>query len=332
MPLDPNGPVDVAPTPDTTAESSVAPDPGPTADGAPAVESRSGDETTAPEPTPGDEPAEDDGDGEGTEDDGEQTEEQQKLSRRERQRLREQERIEREVAERLAAKEREATEAAEREKREAEARKAREQAAREFAEYIGEPDEDARLRDEIADLNRQIRSEVANPNGADLDALEAKVSKAEARLAEITRARGFQDKIAANLWNGIEAHVMSPLQWPEFSDPATKQRYLGAEGGIAGALGVLKDVLRTAWQAEVDAERAETKKQHDSEVATLREELRGWRVRAGAEEVPDTTSGGPAVSSGAMTRTEFMRLPKEQKDRMRREQPAVVAAIYERSA
>lgn len=336
MPLDPTAPVAVAPAPDTVAEPSPAPDPGPTEDATPAAESPSEGEQPSETPTPeSEDPAEDDGDTEG--DDPAQTDEERKLSRRERQRIREQERIDKAVEERIAAREREREQAEAEKTRQAQTQEARAAAAKEFAAYIGEDGETDRLTNEIAELNRQIRSEVADPQGVDLDhpetGLLAEVAKKEARLAEIKRAQGFQEKIANNLWNGIEAHVMSPLQFPEFAnDPAAQARFVGAEGGIAGALKVAREVIRAAVVAEKDAEIEGLRKTHTSEKAALEADRNSWRVRAGGSEVADTSAGGAAALSGAMSRAEFMALPKERKDQIRRDQPALVAEIYSRSA
>jgi hypothetical protein len=293
---------------DTTAESSAAPESGPTVDDSSAVESQSGDTADDSTPTPeSDDSAEDDGEDE----EPEQTEEQKKLSRRERQKLREQERIDKAVEERFAAKEREAQAAEAEKQRQAQTQQAREAAAKEFAEYIGEDGETDRLNAEIADLNRQIRAEVSDPQGADLDGddgLLAQVAKREARLAEIQRAQGFQQKIANNIWNGIEYEILSPLQFPEFaSDPAAQARYRGAEGGIAGALKVAREVIRAAAIAEKDAEIVKIKESHQTAVKALEADRNGWRVRAGGEEVADTSAGGQAANGGGVYTRERLR-------------------------
>ena len=316
MQVDPSGSVAEATAPDTTAEPTTAPDTGSTVGDSSAVESPS-DEANAPDqPTPdSDDSAEDDGTDEGTE----QTEEQRRLSRRERQRLREQERIDQAVNERVAAREREQTETAERQQREAAAQKAREQSAREFAAYIGEEGESDRLGAENAELYDRLRTEIGSLDQEQFDEIDQKIQSNKARLADISRAQGFQEKIGANIWNGIEAHVMSPLAWPELSDPAAKRRYITAEGGIAGALNVLKDVLVSATEARKDAEIDALKKSHATEVSTFREEMRGYRVRAGLEEVPDTTSGGTAAADGlTLTVDRYSRMTSEQRAELRK--------------
>lgn len=295
---------------DTATDASAAPDSGPTAEASLVAEGQSDAADAADRPTPeSDEDAAEDGDddeGQDSEATAEQTEEQKKLSRRERQRLREQERIEREVAERLAAKEREQAEAAERQKREAEAQKAAAERQQRLAAFIGEPDAPgkpgtlAQLDQEIADLNRQIRAEITDPKGADLDALSAQVAEREARRDRLRENRTMVGEIEDLVWSAFGTDFASAAAFPEFSDPADKARYLRAEGGVRGALGVLRDVVRAAVTAEKDAEIAKLKAEHDSTVKTLREEMRGWRVRAGAEEVPDTTSGGQAATSGGV--------------------------------
>ena len=317
MQPDPTGSVSGVTAPDTTAEPSTAPETGPTAGGSPAVESQS-DEATEPsqQPTPGDEPAEDDGEDEGI--DSEQTDEQKRLSRRERQKLREQERIDKAVQSAIAVRDREATEAAERQKRETEAAAARAASAKEFAEYVGADGESDRLSTEIGELHKRLRAEIGTLTQDEFDELEADIRTRETRIADITRARGFQDKIAANIWNGIEAHMLHPLGWSEFSDQATRAKFLGAEGGIAGAWDVARDVLVAAVEGRKDVEIKALKESHASEVATLRDEVRGWRVRAGAEEAPDTTSGGSAATSGsALTPQRYAAMTFEQRQKLR---------------
>ena len=111
---------------------------------------------------------------------------------------------------------------------------------------------------------------------------------------------------------------MSPLAWPEMADAAAKQRYMTAEGGIAGALNVLRGVVVAAVESRKNAEIEGLKKVHDSETATLREEMRGWRVRAGAEEVSDTTSGGAAATSGgALTPERYARMTFEERQKLK---------------
>ena len=308
-----------ATAPDTTAEPTTAPDTGSTEAGSLAVESPSDDAEATSQPTPdSEESAEDDGDDEGTETTGEQTEEQKRLSRRERQRLREEERLHKAVADAIAERDRVANEAAERQLAEDMARKAREESQKRFVEYKGEQGENERLASEIADLNRQIRAEIANPAGVDLDDLEAQVSQKEARLADIQKAQGFEGAIREDIWNGIEAHMLTPLQWPEFSDQAARQRFLTTPGGIAGAWNTAREVLTAAIEARKDAEIATLKSDHESEVKTLREEMRGGRVRAGAEEVSDTTSGGAAaIADGALTPDRYSRMTSEQRAKLR---------------
>lgn len=306
QPADPTVAVADSAAADTTATSTDALATEPTSADGSTVESQGTDQATSDTPTPEDESsAEDDGDTEG--DDPAQTDEERKLSRRERQRIREQERIDKAVEERIAAREREREQAEAEKTRQAQTQEARAAAAKEFAAYIGEDGETDRLNAEIADLNRRIRSEVADPQGVDLDhpetGLLAEIAKKEARLADITRAQGFQEKIANNLWNGIEAHVMSPLQFPEFAnDPAAKARFVGAEGGIAGALKVAREVIRAAAIAEKDAEIEGLRKTHTSEKAALEADRNSWRVRAGGSEVADTSAGG-AASNGAVIYT-----------------------------
>ena len=239
--------------------------------------------------------------------------------RRDRRIKREQERIDQAVNERVAAREREQTETAERQQREAAAQKAREQSAREFAAYIGEEGESDRLGAENAELYDRLRTEIGSLDQEQFDEIDQKIQSNKARLADISRAQGFQEKIGANIWNGIEAHVMSPLAWPELSDPAAKRRYITAEGGIAGALNVLKDVLVSATEARKDAEIDALKKSHATEVSTFREEMRGYRVRAGLEEVPDTTSGGTAAADGlTLTVDRYSRMTSEQRAELRK--------------
>lgn len=238
--------------------------------------------------------------------------------RRENRIKREQERIEQAVADRLAAIERERTEAAEATKRKEAAKKAREAAAKEFAVYVGEDGEADRLNAEIADFTRKIRAEVADPQGVDTDELEAEIARREGRLSEIQKGQKHHDAVAQNIWNGIEAHIYSPLSWPELADQATKQRYLQAPGGIAGALSTLKEIVVASVEARKDAEIAEITKAHAAKVATLEDAVREWRVRAGGAEVVDTTSGGSAVAiSGVLTPERYAGMTTEERQKLR---------------
>jgi hypothetical protein len=223
--------------------------------------------------------------------------------RRERRQQREQERIDRAVEERIAAKERERQAETDRQQREAEAQKAREERTKRFAAYIGEDGETDRLTAEVNELNRRIRAEIATIDQDSLDKIEADIRSKEARIASIREARGFEGEIRQDIWNGIEGQILSVLRHPEFADQATKARYLNAEGGIAGALDVYREVVREAAKSEAAAEIAEIKKAHATEKASLEAVARDWRIRAGGEEVPDTTSGGSAgVGTEVFTR------------------------------
>lgn len=320
MQPDPTGSAAPAPEPDT------APSPAdalatsePTDAGLSDAEDRAGDDAAGSTPTPDDESAEDDGDDEGTETTGEQTEEQKRLSRKERQRLREQERIDKAVADAIAVKERERQEQAETAKREADAEKARAERAKKFAEYIGEAGEVDRLNSEIGDLNRRVRGEIGTLTQEQFDQIEADIRTKEARIASIQQAQGFEGAIREDIWNGIEAAMYRPLAWPEFADPATRQRFLSSPGGIAGAWDTARDVLNAAKDAERDAALAERDKKHAADKATWESELRTWRVRAGAEEVPDTTSGGAAAISdaGVLTPERYAAMSFEDRQKLR---------------
>lgn len=300
MQADPSGPGADVSAPDTTASPSVAPDTGPTPEGLLAVERPSDDTDATDQPTPDDESAEDDGADEGEHpDQPDQTEEQKKLSRRERQRQREEERIAKAVQERFEQAERERQTA----EQQAKVEQARAERQKALAAYRGEEGEHARLTAEIADLNRQIRSELSNPQGIDLDAVEQQIAQKEARLGSITQAQAFEGEIAQGIWNGIEAAMLSPLQWPELSGPELRQKYLSAEGGIVGCLQIAREAIVAAKDAEKASALKAQADQHATALKALEADRNAWRVRAGGAEAADTSSGGTAANGSGLIYT-----------------------------
>lgn len=256
-----------------------------------------------------------------------QTEEEKSKAqrRRERRQAREQERIQQAVAAEIAQRE-------QRQQQEATTRaqqKATEDAARarqeKLAAFLGTPDAPekpgtlAALRSEIDDLNRQIRSEMVNPAGADLDALAAQVSEKESSLTRLTENNRMAAEIENLVWSTFETDFVSATAFPELADPATKNRYLRAEGGVRGALGVFRDAIIAAKDAEKASELAALTTKHQSQVKALEADRAAWRARAGGAEVADTAPGGAPISAGglALTPERYAAMSYEDRQKLR---------------
>lgn len=336
-----------APTPSDTADGAAdalgTTEPTEAASGA--AEGQGDGVANDPTTPPGDTPAEDRGDDEGEPDEadaeeteGDEPEGERKLSRKERQRLREEERIAAAVQAEVAKRESERAQAEEARRQQEQSQEAARKRNAELAEFVGEPDTAERpgtirrLDAEIADLNAKIRAELTNPQGLDLDGMVAEVAKKEADKAAFVKANQMAGRIEEHVWSTFGADFAAAANFPEFGDdPAKKARYLNAQGGVAGALRALVDVANEAKDAHYTAEIAKINEKNAAQLKAAQADRDAWRVRAGGGEAVVEQDGTP-ISIGAMTREQFLALPREQKERMRRDQPAAVAAIYQRSA
>ena len=187
------------------------------------------------------------------------------------------------------------------------------------------------LTREIDDLNRQIRSELTDPKGADLDALAVAVAEREGAKSRLIDNNGMAGTIEEMVWDTFSAEFQSLAMRPEIAgDPAKQQRYLNAPGGVKGAVNTLCDMVAASVEARKDAEIAEIRTKAAQELKAMTADRDIHRFNAGAGPAPETV--GAATASGALTRQQFMALPQEQKDKIRREQPQVLADIYSRSA
>jgi hypothetical protein len=317
---------------DTAAPPEAAPDTGPTPSGDAVERPSDGDAISAP-PPPGDQPAEDTGEGtddDTSDDDAPRSEEEQKLSRSERRRLREQERIDKAIEERWA--ERERVREAERATAEAEAkaREAQQAYHKRFGDLVGTPEKRAELQAEIHALVSETTS--INPEEADWEALQ-KLNKARLSLAEkqADMRRLEQNERTFNDLREFEFEVTKAdyLRLAESLPPEHQKAYLSSQT-IPEALQRLEAglVAREAAKAKAEVAKveAEWRSRYEKEVAAHAE------TRTGVPGAGPSTAGGGLSTGGISSREQFLSLPKEQKDKIRREQPDLVAAIYSRSA
>lgn len=173
-------------------------------------------------------------------------------------------------------------------------------------EFIGVPDAPGKpgtlstLQAEYDTLNRQIRSELVTPTGTvDLDALTQQADQKAARIERTRENLAMTSEIEDYVWSQFGNEFASAAQFPELAaDPAKQSAYLTAQGGVSGALRVLADTIRSAKDAEKTAALKERDDKHAAEVKALKSEVSNWRVRAGAEEVPDVGTGRPAAGGG----------------------------------
>lgn len=225
----------------------------------------------------------------------------------------------------------------------AEASRAAQQAelarVKELQEFIGVPDAPDKpgtistLQAEYETLNQQIRQELLTPTGqVDIDALSKQADEKQFEIKQYSKSLKMAGVIEGLVWQRLGPDFASAATFPELAaDPQKQAAYLNAQGGVRGALHVLADTIRAAKDAEKAAELKAQADKHAVELKALQTDLAGWRVRAGGAEGQSVGTGRPGFS-GAMTRQQFMALPKDQKDQMRREQPLAVAEIYSRSA
>lgn len=289
----------------TTASAPAAPAPSePTADTTGTVESPGVGPAIVSEPTPDDTSAEDPGETEGTEseDDQPRSEEEKKLSRSERRRLREQERIDKAVADAIAASKREAEQAEEVRKNQERIQQAIKARQERLAKFVGTPESLQTLSTEIDTLNRQIRSELVDPKGADLDALADQVAQKEFERSRLQENQQYEGVIRDEIWTQIESDYAFPATFPELAnDSKAKAAYLNNPQGIRGALTTLAETIRSSkdreWQAKLDAATRES----DSKIKALEADRNGWRQRAGGGGDSVEEAGTPAYSAGTLT-------------------------------
>lgn len=250
--------------------------------------------------------------------------------RRERRQAREQKRIDDAVEERFAAREAERTAKAAQEASEAKTKKAAEDFYQEFGSFVGSPETRTSLVQDISALTSEVTQLRPYAQGTDLDALEAKQEALSAKIAELDRLNANQstyDKLDAFQFRLTQnQYVQAGSELPkEFQG-----QLLGARD-VPGALKAIKEgyiALGRSQEAAVkDKEIAEWKGKYEKEAASHEATRTG---APGSGPAPQGQNGGGV--SGSMTRAEFLALPKERRDHIRRENPGALAAIYERSA
>lgn len=167
--------------------------------------------------------------------------------------------------------------------------------------------------------------------------LVAKVNKARQQLAELNERRGMLNDVytpaqqAAQLqardWLGNELErgiAELGLNVPEVL--ASVQGIKDPNALIPQIVKTMGEKIKAAAVAPLN-ERIEDLEDDlaakDSEIDALRRQLGG--------AAPQALRGGSVAGVGAMTREQFMSLPKEQKDEIRRTNPAVLEQIYSRT-
>jgi hypothetical protein len=320
---------------DLEASPAGTTDLGTTADPAPALSEPTGTvdgsvEGQSEQPTddtslaPGTDDASNEPEGGEAEDDAPRSEEEQKLSRSERRKLREQERIAAAIEADRVERARQAEEAAAAKKRADEAAKAAKARTERLSQFIGTPDAPDKpgtistLQAENAELYERLRTEIGTIDQDTFDQIDTKIKANKARIERLNENRAMSSEIEAFVWDTFGADFASAVGFPEMADPATKAKYLNAEGGVRGALNVLADAIRTAKDAERDAALKAQAEKHATQVKALEADLTSWRIRAGGSEVADTTSGGTASLSGQLLTPERYRsMTFEQRQKLR---------------
>lgn len=250
--------------------------------------------------------------------------------RRARRQARDQERIQEAVNAELAKREVETTQKATADKAAADAKAAEEAFFSEFGSYVGTPDVRSTLDADIATLTTEIANLKPYAEGTDLDVLEQKQTALQemvGKRSKLNENKATYDKIDAFQFR------MAQREWAAGASslPAEhQQRYLNATN--------IPDLLKLHEDGIVARERAAHKAVLDATVAEwsgklAKEETAHAATRTGAPGAGPAPNGSNGMGgSGPLTRDQFLNLPKEQKDRMRRDRPDLVAEIYSRSA
>lgn len=232
-------------------------------------------------------------------------------------------------------------EAQQRAAREAQERQEAEQ--QRYAKYIGEdrvnpndPNSPTRYQQLLNEASTAI------PDGDDqfyteeTRALVARVNRARQQLAELNERRGMLSEVytpaqqAAQLqardWLGNE--LERGLSEAGFDVP----EILSSAQGVKDPNAMIPTIVKTMTE-KIEARVATPLKEKiedleddlaakDSEIDALRRQLGG--------AAPQALRGGSVAGVGSMTREQFMALPKDQKDAIRRN-PAALAEIYSRT-
>ncbi len=287
------------------------------------------DDTATAEETP----TEDDGD-EDEESDEHQTEEEKTKAqkRRERREKREQERIEKTVSERLEQAERAREVKAHQESAEKQTKEAAEAWHKEFGDLLGTPEIHSQLEQDIAALTREtvaIRPYETDDPDAAVRLLEEKQKVLHEKIAQRDQLKTNQatydkiDKYQFQMTQDIYLRRAASLP------PEHAKLYLQS-GDPDTALTRLEAGIVAREAAKHEAEKAAAVKAITADLEKERAAHAATRTGGpGSGPVPAT---GGIGASGAMTRDQFLALPKDQKDKIRRERPALVAEIYSRSA
>lgn len=213
-------------------------------------------------------------------------------------------------------------EAKARDARTAEAVKARQE---KFAGYLGTPESNQALQNEISQLSVDLAAVTTDP---DIDTDPEKIQRSKdlaaslqtkrADLARLVENNQMSDLIWEDIWSTVGDDFASAAAFPELAkDTRLQTRYLKAEGGVRGALNVLRDILQADWKAASDAEIAELKKAHKVELDAALLDAKTWRQRAGGSELDGVGAGAPSYAPGVLTPDGYSRMTSEQRQKLR---------------
>lgn len=297
-------------------------------------------ETTA-EPVQAADPAEPeaDDDDDGDEPDSEHQTEEEKTKaqrRRERRQQREQARINEAVQAELKRERETAAQQAAAEQQQKQAEQRQSQWRERFGSFVGSPETRTALSKEIDDLIQTTISAKLDgiTDQAEYDRQFDRLTTAQQALAE-KRAELARLDTNSSIYDELDKfqfeNTKASFEARASGIPEAHRRaYLSAQT-VDQALERLEAGIRADEQAKAKA--AADKLEGDWRDRYEKEVAAHAATRTGGAGNGPSPNGANGVGSGAgLTRESFLALPKEQKDRMRREQPGLVAEIYSRSA
>jgi hypothetical protein len=214
------------------------------------------------------------------------------------------------------------------EARRAEAAKAR---TDKLARYLGSDEELAELERVI---NQPPPSDLYRADLDEQNQRNAEVARAIARRTELLERRSLLTEYGEPLREAIQqAERQQALTWLDEQFRKVGAAFeLDPDAAIAAAVGKPEPMTATL-SALVEQGRApllEEVADLKDQLAARDSELEAYRQRLGGR-APQVDRGG-VLANGNLTREQFLALPKDQKDRIRREQPGLLNDIYSRSA
>lgn len=206
----------------------------------------------------------------------------------------------------LSAKEQQAqAEATTRQQQETAQRAAQARSAA-FAEHLGVPDAPGKpgtlsqFQQEYDEANRQVRSELVNPTGADLDALIAKAANAEAQIGRLRANNALVSAAEDYIWEQINQGGFARVgEIPEMAaNPEAVKRFLHGGHDVHQAHQILADTIRSSEQAKSTQALAALEAKHATQMKAVEADRNAWRVRAGGGEATTANGGTASLGSG----------------------------------